>query len=501
MSTLGWGLALMLAGLPGSRIVLDGSFEDWLRVSPSLTDASDAADAAVDFTAIRIAHDDRFVYLQIDLARPVNLLSVEGTVRVLFDADGNPATGRAEYGLAGVDLRLDLSPYPNEGARVVTGAGEAAPDAVGLLLAPTYSSRRFELRLNRAARFRGPRLRCKLVFTDAANAVRDETNTIQYRLRPASRGAPAAGATDPLLRSAGAAFRVLSWNVAGTAMLNRPEPFRRILAALAPDLILFDEVSSRSSAATVSRLLGEGWRALFGATGGRQRGVIASRAPLAPVPAMLNIQYPRQQRDALVALAPDARLRERMAEDNAAGAPTVGAIAEAAGRRLLVAPIDLQCCGGRPGGPADRLRQLEVESIHRGVAEALRAEQPDGVLVAGDFNLVASRAPLDQMIAGLDPAGGDLAIAQPLHLDGLAAYTWSSPGSPFPPGRLDYLLYSRSSLRVVRSFVFRTSDLAPAWLRIHGLAVSDSEAASDHLPIAADFAWRASASGPATRVR
>ncbi len=43
---------------------------------------------------------------------------------------------------------------------------------------------------------------------------------------------------------------------------------------------------------------------------------------------------------------------------------------------------------------------------------------------------------------------------------------------------------------VSRAFVLETVDLSAESLERHGLDVSDSERASDHLPIVVDLAWR-----------
>jgi len=119
------------------------------------------------------------------------------------------------------------------------------------------------------------------------------------------------------------------------------------------------------------------------------------------------------------------------------------------------------------------------------VARELALGGVDAVLVAGDLNLVGSRAPLERLAAGLDPAGGDLVVARALHPDGRDGWTWSAPRSAYTPGRLDYMLSSPSSLRVAAAFVLDTADLSPAVCARHGLEPGDARAASDHLPIVA----------------
>jgi endonuclease/exonuclease/phosphatase family metal-dependent hydrolase len=98
--------------------------------------------------------------------------------------------------------------------------------------------------------------------------------------------------------------------------------------------------------------------------------------------------------------------------------------------------------------------------------------------------------PLDVVSRHLDPRGDHLEVVDALQLDGRSNATWSDPGKPFAPGRLDYMLYSDSTLEVARAFVFDSADLGAEWLDRHGVQAGDSAAASDHLPIVADFRWK-----------
>ena len=75
-------------------------------------------------------------------------------------------------------------------------------------------------------------------------------------------------------------------------------------------------------------------------------------------------------------------------------------------------------------------------------------------------------------------------------LRGASANTWRNPGGRFPPGRLDWVLHSDSSLEVMRAFIFDTAVISPYWLAQHGLWAADSVTTSDHLPIVVDVRWR-----------
>jgi endonuclease/exonuclease/phosphatase family metal-dependent hydrolase len=107
-------------------------------------------------------------------------------------------------------------------------------------------------------------------------------------------------------------------------------------------------------------------------------------------------------------------------------------------------------------------------------------------LIAGDFNLVGTRTPLDAMRAGLDADGSELAVAQTDVLGDHALYTWSDHKTEFPDGRLDYLIYSDASADAANAFVLDTRRLSDRTLAKLGLDRTDT-GASDHLPVVVDL--------------
>ena len=217
--------------------------------------------------------------------------------------------------------------------------------------------------------------------------------------------------------------------------------------------------------------------------------MIGVRGKINAVPALLRIPYPTD-------------VEQLISGDESAGFPNgfpgmnadiaaLGAVVELSGKRLLVVILDLQCCGNGPNTSQDRLRRVEAAAIHSAVRVALESQAGavDGLIIAGDFNLVGSDRPLAAMRAGLDRDGADLAVVGALQLDGLSNATWSNAGDPFSPGRLDFMLYSGSTLAQGGAFVLDTRDLTPESLRRHGLLADDATRASSHFPLVADFRW------------
>ena len=107
------------------------------------------------------------------------------------------------------------------------------------------------------------------------------------------------------------------------------------------------------------------------------------------------------------------------------------------------------------------------------------------VVFGDDINLIESRDPLDLMAVKLDADDTDLTPAQAPTLGASAFYTWCWQASPFVPGRLDWNLYSDSTLKVVNAFVMDTTRLSNHSLAAYELEREDSRA-SDHLPLVVD---------------
>jgi len=68
--------------------------------------------------------------------------------------------------------------------------------------------------------------------------------------------------------------------------------------------------------------------------------------------------------------------------------------------------------------------------------------------------------------------------------------TWVNPGSSFPPGRLDYAYVSNSVLEVANEYVLYTPALSGSALQDTKLDATDTNVASDHLPVVVDVTRR-----------
>src|SRR4051812_2983175 len=216
-----------------SRVVLDGDFDDWAAYAPvARRSPGGVAANTADLIDVRERNDGRYVYLQIDVARPVNFLGFDGTLTIAVDADGNAATGATVDSLPGTDFTLDLSPRNASGrmtegvtARVFDRPGAPhVTDSYGLdfVIQPTYETSRLELRMARGRPidststlrpFLGRSYRAQLVVHDPSGAVSNRLSSFAAQLVPLDTALPVA-AKDPLARAPNTQIRTLVWNVA-----------------------------------------------------------------------------------------------------------------------------------------------------------------------------------------------------------------------------------------------------------------------------------------------
>jgi Endonuclease/Exonuclease/phosphatase family len=496
-------LALLAAGAAAAQagpVVLDGSWDEW-RGTPGIIDPADAPAPYADVRSASVRHDADAVYLSLGVERPVALQGMPGTLVLLLDTDDDPRTGWTLHGKRGIEAAIEFSGRPRRGGSRAGVWLRTAPDSVvpanvaGVAAAPSHAATWFEIRIPRGGPVPlGRRMGIRFLSLDAEDRVVDDSGLFGPDLgEPAPRPTPPGhGASDPLARAPGTDFRVVSWNVGREDMFRQPDGFGALLRPLAPDLLLLDEVAGGHSAEEVEALLNRvlpgdrPWRAVYGVSGGSQRGVVATRGSAPRTVAPFDRELPHPDSARALAPATDPWLRDRLWSR----VPATGAVVEVGGRRLFAVTVDLEAAG-TPGSPRDRLRRMEALVIHEAAREAfftsLRPAGVDGILLAGDLNLVGTREPLDILTA---PAGDGPAfsVAQPLRLDGTSTATWENAVEPFTPTRLDFVLYHPRALEVAGGFVFRAADLSPEWRARHGLT-ADASLVTDHLPVVTDFRW------------
>ena len=528
------------SGPPVPVVWTDGVFEEWVGVAPAVVDsAGDVPQGSpVDLGAVFVHDDPRFVHLLIDLGDTVTVQGMPGSVEIVLDADGDVGTGESHGGVAGADLAIVLSRQRDPvadvhgagvGVRWIDegGAGDIeSASTVGLLVSPTYSSDRFEVRLDRlrlrdrfaersdgagggdertgrSAVVAGRVLSGRLRYLRAGTVV-DETPVFNHTLTTEPGEPPPLLDADAVARTPNA-LRVVAWNVSDGNFRDRPEPFRRVLAALEPDVVLLDEVYADVALADLSRFsrgLGpvneSSWTWWLAAGGGRQRTAVGAKGlELRGETALARVDHPPGALDQWLREVGDEPESPRMPPpsrlaraETAGGLSTTGAWVTVDGQSILFVPVDLQSAG-YDGSPRDRLRELQARTLNQAIAAVL-ADRPDaGLVIGGDLNVVGSARPLEALRSGLGVTGGNLNVTRLERLRDRSLATWRSTraGDPFSPGRLDYVLYRGTVLRIERAFIFDADDLSPESLAQLGVRESDT-LQSDHLPLVVDFTLR-----------
>jgi len=471
------------------RIFIDGQFSDWAKVTPMHVDpVGDGVEDGVDFGRLWVGHDRRFVFLRIDVGREINIQN-NNALTFYLDADNDASTGAPVEGL-GADLTWTFGDrsgqvFQNADTTAITHAD------VGLVTAPTVSSTTFEIAFDREATLDGRALvtsdTLRLALVDQApggDRLPDASGGVAYPMGDASNLAPLA--VPPLTRPADTTLRVMSYNVEYDGLFDdaRRPAFRRILQAIQPDLIGFQEIYDRDARATqqaVEELLPSGEGTPWHSAKAGLDLVAVSRYPI-----RATYEIPGHEDHRSAGFVIDAE--------------------DALGTDLLFIVMHPPCCrGGTP--PADVRRQQVVDHVLAFLRDAQTSggaiDLPPGtpVLIAGDMNFVGD----DQLpfslrtgtIAdtsrfgpsfGPDWDGSSLADLAPRLTGWPMNFTWYDPESSFSPGRLDYIYYTDSVLQPVRYYTLFTPALDMARLSPSGLQANDAVRASDHLPLVVDVA-------------
>jgi len=291
--------------------------------------------------------------------------------------------------------------------------------------------------------------------------------------------------------------RVMSWNISKDSFVTDPAAFQAVLRKAEADILLLDEVEPRADIDKLRNVLAGlqagpqvAWNIDYGKSGGRQRGVIASRMALEPLPEFSSVvPYPEaDRRHILNRMSADHRSRTSWSMDD--GIPINGAIVLHGKRRLLAVVADLQCCGDEPGSWEEFRRRVEMREVRRLVRQVLKRTQVDGIIVAGDFNLVNTAFPLAILAGPYDHPHAGLIPAELYHLDGRTTWTWDGRGTPYPSRVLDFQLYGPQALEFYTGYILDSEDLSPQELKQADLQHKTSTTLSDHRPLVVEYAWR-----------
>ncbi len=462
------------SGPTSQRVKLDGQFNDWPDKVGAMADAD-------------------WLYFHATVEGSTSPLQASPeTLALWIDLDGDLKTGATmPIPVAagnGVDLVVEFSPpdaaHPGQTKSGVAVYSMAAPAVatplthaqIGLACAPTFSSGAYEVRISRhldpgvppalaKAMQSGGRARALFVLKNSSGKIVGWSDPETFSKPAAAAAAPKSDQAIPA--KAPGTIRVVSYNVLKSKLAAEPHSFARLFQALDPDVILAQEWNADAATATAwftAIVTGtHPWHARSAAGDV----VIVSRYPIIP-------------------LGPDTVTAEPSGgSDKESALRFVAGVVKTPAGELAVGTLHLKCCG-TAGSTEDKTRMAQAAQINNAMKSAFGQTKTKMRLFAGDFNLVGTRAPLEMLRAGLDADGSELAVADPWVLGDAAQYTWFDSQSEFPPGRLDYAIYSDATAQVVQAFVVDTGKFSTKALARTGLDGGDTSA-SDHLPVVVDL--------------
>ncbi|MEM1423414.1 MAG: endonuclease/exonuclease/phosphatase family protein [Planctomycetota bacterium] len=433
-------IALLHAHALAQPALVDGDWSEW-TIPPAAIDPVGDQTGAFDLTEVYAFVEGTRLDVAwdtgTDQSNTQSGLSRDGTVRIELDfLDGRTLT---------IDLRLRL-------AFRETGAAVAWPD-IAYETMPTVASERYETTIDLGL-FLGPDEPFTLDFSGSDSL--DAPITLQTNaLTPATT-------VRPTRRAPGTDVRIVSLNTlfGGLTQFDRRDQIARLLDAADPDVICFQEQSTRDT--TIAGILND----LDPRGDGLPWNVIAfgDTATCSPYPLTL-VDFGSEH----VAVEVDT----------------------GAGDTIVVFNTHPRCCGFA-GSPEDQSRIAAMQEKAGQIANIRAAQYPGidpqaPVVVIGDWNLVGSNTPLEVLTDQAGPALADWPI---LNLAKPSITTWRSlSGLSFSPGRLDLVADDPSRLLRRNGYVLNTQDLDQPTLDRLGLLATDA-LASDHLLMVTDYGFR-----------
>jgi endonuclease/exonuclease/phosphatase family metal-dependent hydrolase len=482
-------LILFLASIlfAQERILIDENFSDWNNINTFYEDPiGDNQYGEFDFQTMRITNDEEYLYLSIQTTEEINLVS-NNFIALLIDTDNNVSTGKLS---GGIGAELEYIFGMRQGKSYLPDENIVDHSDIGFIGSPTFTSDEFEFAIKRKSYLSGlplftnDTIKLKFIsytsisFSDYYDQSPD-TSGYEYVFKESESDLLPAYSIE---KEDSNYLRMLAYNIErdGIIETGNTTEFGHIFGAIKPEIIGFTEIYEHTSEKVADRMefflpSGEG-EAWYHEKEGEYDIVLLSRYPIKE---SFTIES-EASHDASGAFLLD--LRPKHDTD------------------ILVIVAHPKCCGGTE---EDEKRQNQFDAIISFLREAVT---PGGILtiqdnipivIMGDMNLVGDSRQYETLITGdieyndiygddfiPDWDGSDLDDAIPFVTNTGMTYT-TNPRS-FPPGRLDFLVYTGSVMTKINSYVFDTSRLTDDQLAEYGLVEEDTKV-SDHLPVVVDF--------------
>jgi exonuclease III len=454
------------------QILVDGLYNDWKESDILVEEAGDHS--SVDIERLWVSNDEDFIFIRIDLNRDIDIED-NNNITILIDADNNRNTGRQILEL-GAEIIYAFAPQRGE-AYLPQTITIRHPD-IGLISQPTVTSDRYEIAIRRKSRIRNTTLE---MGSEIALNIWNDTG--RGDIIPDS-GKKAVYTINDDLESALPVFdqhklkdehiRIMSFNVERDALLDpiRGPLQEAIMKSVNPDIIAIQEVYNYSPA-EVSLIINN----ILPLDGGSWKfsGVI-----------------------------PDIMLFSKwdIVATDAVDGNGVFLVELDDDRQLLIYNVHFPCCDNDSGRQEEidyLLSSIRDKNVLFNIGDLIKPSTP--FMIMGDMNLVGLKSQLESLLTGNindnafygpdfhpDLDGSDLKDANPYTIGFPTNITWYQPSSGYNPGKLDYILYTDSQLKLTNTFAISSERMGQDLLQDFQFEANDhTTRASDHLALIADF--------------
>lgn len=456
------------------QILVDGIYADWNESDLLIEESGDQG--SVDIEKLWVSNDEDFIFIRIDLNRDIDIED-NNNITILIDIDNNRNTGRPILEL-GAEIIYAFSPQQGE-AYIPQTVSIRHPD-IGLISQPTVTSDRYEMAIRRKSIIRntalemGPEIALNIwndigrgdvipdngmkatyEFDDNIKAELPEFD--QYKLKDDH-------------------IRIMGYNVERDALLDpvRGPLQESVIQSVLPDIIAIQEVYNYSPA-EVSRIIND----------------------------ILPLDQGSWKFSGVI---PDIMLFSKwdIVATDAVDGNGVFLIALKDDRQLLIYNVHFPCCDNESGRQEEidyLLSSIRDKDILFNIGDKINPMTP--ILIVGDMNLVGFKTQIESLLTGNindnqfygpdfspDLDGSDLEDANPYAIGFPSNITWYDPNSGYNPGKLDYILYTGSQLKLTNTFAISSERMGQDLLQDFQFPRNDhTTTASDHLAIVADFSF------------
>ena len=460
-------------------IVIDGRFDDWQNSEANYTDVYGSGNS-INLLNFSVSNDEDFLFIRFS-AENEFLLNDYNELFLEIDTDNDSHTG---YYINGIGAELRWGFGEREGYFYLYKQSISIYFSdIRFRAMPTVTSPEFEIAIGRDVKpdgvnplFTNDTIR--ICFRDNGtngdimpdegeifSYVFDNNPVTPYQLIDFEKDDPET-------------VRLLSYNVLSDG-INDPEripSFKRIISAINPDIITFNECweTNRYEARDfLNNILplsgGDEWQTVKLVSGN----ITCSRFPLTKN----------------VVIYTNGRIQASLID-----LPNIFP------KDIVVINSHFRCCD------ANYERQYEADATVNFILEEQTTsgvlDLPEGtpMVISGDLNLVGDSQQLTTLITGEiintnyfgqgghpDWDNSSLEDNIAIQSDIRMAYTWRRDYSSYWPGRLDFSIFTNSVAEAVKSFVVQTEIMSDERLNLYGLQKHDSETASDHFARVTDF--------------